>query len=222
METLERGTLINAAAIAGAALGLVSGAYIFITCALGAPSEGAAAVGSGLISSVLWMVKLVVCIWIMRWGMVILTQKFDGVTNRDTRTFGLFAAAFSALITAAANYVAYEFAFPEYVDTQLDAVYQLYGGVLDSNSMDMLDKVTGSFSIYSFFSTLFWCFIYGAVLTSILSSRIPVQDPQNFFDDVKKALAEAERQSEEEASEEAEEEDEAEEDGSDSDNEDEE
>jgi len=192
METLERGTLVNIAAIAGAALGLVSGAYEFISPAI------SGSVAGGIVDSVLWVVKLVGCIWIMRWGMIYLSQKFEGVTNQHTRSFGLLAAAFSALITAAATYIAYEFAFPDFADKQIDAAYQMYGQYLDSNSMAMMDSLAENFSIINFFSRLFWCFIYGAVLTSILSRRIPTQNPQDFFNDVKKAMEEAQRQAEDE------------------------
>jgi len=193
METLDRGTLINSAAVFGGVLGLISGGYVFITSLLGDSVAG------GVVDSVLWIAKLVGCIWIMRWGMMRLAKNYEGVTIREVRNFGLLTAAFSAIITAAATYIAYEYAFPDVIDKQLDQVYQVYGKFLDSNSMAMLDKMSENYSVINFFSQLIWCFIYGSLLTLILSGRVVGKTaPQDFFADAKKALEEAQAKLEEE------------------------
>ena len=177
METLERGTLTNRAAVTGAILGLVSGSYTFISFALSSVQHPGGGIAIGLLSPVLWIAKFVGCILIMRWAMQKLVASYEGVTNGDTLALGLASAAFSALITAAAGYVAMEYVFPEAVSAQLDQVYQMYGKFLDSNSMSMMDKMVESYSMISFFSSLIWCFIYGAVLSKILSNRIPERNP---------------------------------------------
>jgi len=174
METLERGTIVNKAAIYGAVLGIVAGSYTFLSYALMDMK------GGGIISSVLWLAKLVGCIWIMMYGMKSLVKEYDA-TNKDTLKFGLLCAVFSAIITAAAGYIAIEFVFPGAIDEQINQIYQVYGSILDSNSMTMLDKMTENYSIITFFSQLFWCFVYGAVLSMILSGRIPTPDPFKGF-----------------------------------------
>ena len=49
--------------------------------------------------------------------------------------------------------------------------------MLDSNSMSMLEKMEEDYPQISFFSTLIYCFLYGTVLSAILSRNIPERDP---------------------------------------------
>lgn len=177
MEKLEHGTLLNKASIAGAVFGLISGSYIFITSAMSAAEMG------GLLSPVLWLAKFIGCIYLMIFFMKKLVKDFDGVQNSDTLKFGVLTALFSAIITAAASYIATEFVFPDLLDKQLNLVYQMYGEMLDSNSMAVLDKMTENYATISFFSQLIWCFIYGSILSVIISGKIPSQDPFKDFKD---------------------------------------
>ena len=38
--------------------------------------------------------------------------------------------------------------------------------------MEMMEQMQGQMPVIAFFSTFIWCFLYGSVLSSILSSRI--------------------------------------------------
>ena len=49
--------------------------------------------------------------------------------------------------------------------------------MLDSNSLAMLEKMEGSYPQISFFSNLIYCFLFGTVLSAILSRDIPSRDP---------------------------------------------
>ena len=53
---------------------------------------------------------------------------------------------------------------------------QMYSSMLDSNSMAMLEKMEDSFPQISFFSNLIYCFLFGLVLSAILSRNIPKRD----------------------------------------------
>ena len=54
---------------------------------------------------------------------------------------------------------------------------QMYSSMMDSNSMAMLEKMEDSYPQILFFSNLIYCFIYGTVLSAILSRSIPKNDP---------------------------------------------
>ena len=49
--------------------------------------------------------------------------------------------------------------------------------MLDSNSMAMLEKMEDAYPQIAFFSNLIYCFLYGTVLSAILSRNIPTRDP---------------------------------------------
>lgn len=175
MEKLERGTLLNKASIAGAVFGLISGSYIFITNAMASAQVG------GILASLLWIAKFGGCIYLMIFFMKKLVNEFDDVQNSDTLKFGVLTALFSAIITAAASYIASEYVFPDLLNKQIDLVYQMYGEMLDSNSMSVLDRMTENYSTISFFSQLIWCFIYGTILSVIISGKVPTPDPFKDF-----------------------------------------
>ena len=71
---------------------------------------------------------------------------------------------------------------PDLISEQMDAVMQVYGKMLDSNSLRALDQMIASLSEYTFFSNIIYCTLYGTVLSAILSRRIPSRDP---FADIK-------------------------------------
>ena len=59
---------------------------------------------------------------------------------------------------------------------QFDQVMQMYSGMLDSNSLTMMENMRASYPQIAFFSQLIYCFLYGTLLSFILSRYIP-KDP---------------------------------------------
>jgi hypothetical protein len=90
---------------------------------------------------------------------------------------GLYGALFSALIVAAYSFANLEFINPDFVKEQMNAVYEVYGSLMDSNTMQVMETFENKLPIYSFFSNLIYCFLYGTVLSAILSKNIPSRDP---------------------------------------------
>ncbi len=162
------------ACISGAVLGVFSGIFIFLNQAAG--SIAAPVVASSL-SFVLWLVKFAGCILLMRFFMKKLCKDFGEATNSDTFKFGVMTAFLSALILSAASLANILFISPELFESQMAAVIQSYSSMLDSNSMSMIEKMQDSYPQISFFSNLVYCFLYGTVLSAILSRNIPVRDP---------------------------------------------
>lgn len=172
MEPINKNAIVNQAGMAGAVFGTISAAWVFISILI---SE--IPVLPGLLS----LGKTVGLVFLMIFFMKKLVRDFDGVTNFDTRSYGRWIALFSAIITGIATYIAYEFAFPDFVTKTMDTVYQSLGSALDLNARGMLEKYENNFGVIACFSTMLWCLIYGLVLGAIVSARIPRPDPFSNF-----------------------------------------
>ena len=69
------------------------------------------------------------------------------------------------------------FISPESVDLLFDTVYNVMGPALDDNGRNAVEHLREIYPQYIFFATLIYCFIYGTILSAILSARIPSKDP---------------------------------------------
>ena len=145
--------LWSKAGISGAALGIVSGIFIFIG------------------------IKFIGCIWLMRFFMKKLCEEYGNATNADTFKFGMMTALLSSLIYSAINLANILFVSPDFFAAQMQEAIRSYSSMLDSNSMAMLEKMEDAYPQIAFFSNLIYCFLYGTVLSAILSRNIPVRDP---------------------------------------------
>lgn len=173
-QDLTTRTIWGKAGVAGAALGIFSSIFIFLSMAIDGISS---AVITGGISIVLWAVKFVGCILIMRHFMKRLCQEYEGVGNADTFRLGMITALLSALIYSAAYLANILFISPDVFAGQMESMTQMYAPMLDSNSMSVLQKMEDNFPQISFFSNLIYCAVYGTVLSAILSRNIPRRDP---------------------------------------------
>lgn len=175
MEPINKNAIVNQAGMAGAAFGTISAAWVFISILMSSSPA------LSILSSILSIGKTVGLVFLMIFFMKKLVRDFDGVTNYDTRSYGRWIALFSAIITGIATYIAYEFAFPDFVTKTMDTVYQSLGSALDLNSRGLLEKYENNFGLVACFSTMLWCLIYGLILGAIVSARIPRQDPFERF-----------------------------------------
>lgn len=121
---------------------------------------------------VLWVAKFVGCILLMRFFMRRYAAKNEGVTQRDARSCGIAIALTSALIYSAFVLAWSKFVDPEMYARAFETVEEQYSAFMDSNTMEMMEQMQGQMPVIAFFSNFIWCFLYGSVLSSILSSRI--------------------------------------------------
>ena len=63
------------------------------------------------------------------------------------------------------------------MEPEIEAALKIYGSSLDSNSLNALDTVESIMPQVMFFSNLVYCFLYGTVLSAVLSRNIPPRDP---------------------------------------------
>ncbi len=174
-ETVTKAAMWNEAAQAGLVLGLISAAYLFLTQFLSGESSVPRTL-SMVVNWMLWIAKVGGCIW----AMMVFMRKFAGkyaATNKNTFNFGLIAALCSALIVAACNLANVLLINPDLVGKQIDAFIGIYGSMLDSNTLNSLDKVEAIMPQVTFFTNLIYCFLYGLIVSYFLSKNIPPRTP---------------------------------------------
>ena len=165
----------NTAGKAGLFLGLVSTAFLFISQGIG--QIEIPALLNSILGFVLWAVKFVGCIWIMRFFMKKFVSGNSSATNSDTFKLGMAMAILSALVYSAFAFANVAFISPELFENQMDSVMQQMAPMMDSNTQGMMETYLENLPQITFFSNLIYCFIYGMILSFILSRNIPSKDP---------------------------------------------
>ena len=173
MEQIHK-NLWNSAGKAGFALGLVSSAYLFVNQWVASLSTP---VISGLLSFVLWAVKFGGCIWLMMFFMKKFVAENQDAVNSDTFRFGVVTALLSAVVYAAFSFANTAYFSADMIAENMDTVMQAYSQFMDSNTMAQMDKMMTKMPQITFFSNLIYCFIFGTILSLILSRNIPNKDP---------------------------------------------
>lgn len=174
-QNVIRKNMWNTAAKAGLILGLVSTSYMFITKWTGQAEIPAFL--NLLLNGALWCAKFCSCIWLMMFFMRRFAAENPDVRNVDTRRLGIITALLSALVFSAFSLADIMFISPEFYTEQINASIQEMIPMMDSNTLSMIDKYLEMLPQITFFSTLIYCFIFGAVLSAILSRNIPSKDP---------------------------------------------
>jgi len=165
----------NAAGGAGLVLGLVSVIFFAANPLVAKLPPVIAAV----INAVLWLAKFVGCILLMQFFMKRFAAASSEVTNSDTFKFGLAVAMFSSLLYSA-SYLGYVvFINPDLIRDSINMALKQYSSLLDSNSLAAIEEMMPKLPSLTFFTNLVWCFMYGSVLSAILSRNIPSQNPFN-------------------------------------------
>jgi len=170
--------LWESAGVAGLVLGLVSIAYLAIGQLLSFETESVGlSVLTNVLAFVLWIAKFAGCILLMKYFMTKFCAAYPGAGNQDSFKFGVCAALLSALIYSAAYFAFVSFINPEMISEAMDMAMSSYSSMLDSNSLAMLENMKGNFPKIVFFSNLIYCFLFGTILSAILSRNIPSKDP---------------------------------------------
>ena len=165
----------NSAGKAGLVLGLASAACMFTAQIIG-QREISAMLGF-LANGALWLVKFVGCIWLMTFFMKKYASSHEGVSNAETMKFGMAVSLLSALVYSAFTLANVTLISPDLFTQQMDQVMQTYAKNIDSNTLSQIDKIMGMMPQITFFSNLFYCSLYGVVLSFILSRNIPGRNP---------------------------------------------
>ena len=172
-QNIIRKDLWETAAKAGLALGIVSSAYMFLTQLM----AGATGFMMTILSFVLWIAKFGGCIWLMAFFMKKFVAEHREADNKVTFNLGMATALLSALIYSAAAFANIAFISGDAMIEQMNLMMQQMGSMMDSNSMAMMETYMEKLPQITFFSNLLYCFVFGTVLSYILSRNIPSRDP---------------------------------------------
>lgn len=172
-KELTKQALWNDAAKAGLIFGAITIGYMVINQFL----LGKVSITITILSNVLWLAKLVGCIYLMRYLFLKLTREYSEVTNKVTRSYGIKISFLSSLLYSGFNLLYYSVISPEAVKELFTTMKTNMGSMLDSNSLQVLDSLENSYAQISFFSNFIYCFLFGIILSAILSSSIPRKDP---------------------------------------------
>ncbi len=159
----------------GLKLGLISAAYTSVTLLLAKASVPETV--NSVITFLLWVAKFYLCIWLMRNAMMKYAASDSAVSNKDTFMLGMCTALLSAFIFASILFINIEFIFTDFYTQQIDATIQQMAPMMDSNTLSLVDRFIENLPKLAFFSNLIYCYLFGTVLSAILSRNIPSKDP---------------------------------------------
>jgi len=165
---IDNNTIWNEAAKAGAWLGAVS-----IGCLL--LKEGAVLSGSSFLiqaaTIILWAVEFFGCILLMKKLMLDMRDRYEGVKIEHTYTLGKRAALLSGLLLASAQALIIMLMPPEAIDEMLSQ----FTGSLTAAQKESVEGMMDSLPLITFIFQWLYCYLYGTVLSSILSRYIFLQ-----------------------------------------------
>ena len=174
-QNLVRANMWNIAARYGLVLGVIASIYTLSTTMMADLEISATLVK--LITCILWTAKLVGCIWLMRHAMVSYAKTCDEISNRDIFKLGVTASVLSALVFAAFSFANISYISADLFDLQMEQAMTQMAPMMDSNSLSMVDCYLENLPTITFISNLVYCFIFGTILSAILSRNIPSVDP---------------------------------------------
>ena len=173
----SRKDLWDAAGKAGLVLGLVSSAYVLVSALLTKLAGGTGmAFLTTILAFALWAAKFAGCILLMKFFMKRFADAHPGVDNSDTFKFGMVTALLSALIFAAFDMAYMTWIAPDTMSQALEMIQESsYGSMLPAESLEAMENI--NFGTVTFFTNLVYCFLFGTVLSAILSRNIPSRNP---------------------------------------------
>lgn len=167
---LDNTTLWNEAAKAGALLGLVSISCLVLK-ELAGMSGSAFLVQAAVV--ILWSVEFFGCILLMKKVQLDLRDKYENVKMEDTFRLGRRAAALSGLLLASAQALIILYMPQETMDTLVSDISQAMS--MTSAQKEQVEGMLDKMPLYTFVFQWLYCFLYGTVLSSIMSRYIFLQ-----------------------------------------------
>ena len=145
--------------------------------------EGAALTGSTFLvqaaAIILWAVEFFGCILLMKKYMLDLRDKFDGVTVMDTYRFGRRIALFSGLILASVDAAVIMYMPQETVESVIAELNTAISSKMGAGYEGEIGRFVDKLPLYTFIGQWLYCFLYGSLLSAIMSRYLYVQDVFN-------------------------------------------
>lgn len=178
MKTLRRERW-NAAGKAGLIFGVIPVVHMYLNRGLVTP-ETNYYLGTA-IHWILWIAKFIGCIWLMKYVMRVFVSTHTEADNSDTFRLGMTIAFLSALICAAFSFADVAYISPDLyknlMETSMPEMMEAYSSIMSEDELGMITELSQRLPQITFFSKFIYCFLYGTVLSFILSRNIPSKDP---------------------------------------------
>lgn len=170
MSNVDNNTLWNEAAKAGLLFGAVSVACLTLKELAALPGK---AWLTSLAGGVLWAAEFFGCIWLMKTVLTRFRDKHQGVKMEDTYKLGRRAALLSGLILASAQALFIMKMPAQSLDGLMDQM--MSSMELLSSDREAVEGTLDKLPVFVFFFQWLYCFLYGSVLSAILSRYIFLQ-----------------------------------------------
>ena len=161
----------NAAGTAGLALGAVSAAYLFAGQMLAGSLEPAT-LWQQIAAFVLWGAKLISCVGMMVYFMSKFARENEGADQKAIFRMGRLTAFLSALMFSAIYLANMLYISSDLYDKIFQTVIEQAAPMMDSNSLSTMERMMGSLPQITFCYNMIYCFLFGTVLSAIISRTI--------------------------------------------------
>lgn len=127
---------------------------------------------------ILWAVEFFGCMLLMKRSLLDFRDKYEGVKMADTAKLGRRMALLSGLLLASAQALIIMKMPQEEVTALAD---QLSGAMtMGASEREAMDSMLDKLPVFTFVFQWLYCFLYGTVLSSILSRYIFMQEVMGF------------------------------------------
>ncbi len=175
MESATKKIFWNYAGIAGLMMGMISSACMFTGQFLSTMQMSAVMVT--ILGVLLWMAETAGCVGLMYIYMKKFSTQFPEESIKTIYKMGTAIAFFSALLYAAVTFANFAYISADYYAEQFATIMQNASSALDSNSKALMSKILTNIPQIAFFGNLIYCFLFGTVVSSIISRVMMPKDP---------------------------------------------
>ena len=165
----------NTAGTAGLVLGTVSSAYLYAGQLISGDLSPAT-LWQQVLSLALWGIKFALCVFIMRFAMTRFAHENKDAGIKQIFRTGVLTALLSSLVFNGFYLANMLYISPEYYNEVFGTMISQMSAEMDSNSKVALDRLAPMIPQITFFSNLIYCFLFGVVLSGIISRKINPKD----------------------------------------------
>ena len=170
MDSTTKKIFWNYAGTAGLMLGMISSANMFIGQYFSTLELSKTMIT--LIGGLLWCAETAGCICLMYFYMKKFSLGFPSESRKTVHRLGVAIAFFSALLYSAMTFANIAYFSADYFAEAYQTAIQNAASALDSNSRALITKFMDKLPQISFFSNLIYCFIFGTIVSSVISHSI--------------------------------------------------
>lgn len=124
----------------------------------------------GVVNFILWFAKFFGCIWLMYYFLKQFNLDNDKPSRKSLYRYGVKIAFFSAALFSGYILIDALYIFPDRINQAFDLLMSTQ--TLDSNTLNAFEKIKDILPQIMFWSQFIYCFLFGTVLSSILSRKI--------------------------------------------------